>query len=70
MYGVPPHGNWTINAVQLVIQPASVAHHLALHVSSPDSRRHGTAIRTGHFDLLRDVATLLVKLLLLLVHLR
>lgn len=69
MYSIPPHRNRTINAVQLVIQPASIAHHLALHISSPDGRRHSATIRTGHFHLLRNVATLLVELLFLFVHL-
>lgn len=70
VYGIPSHGNRTINTVQLVIQSTSVADHLALHVPPPDSGSHGAAIRTGHVDLLRRyVATLLVELLFLIVHL-
>lgn len=56
---VASHRVRPIDAVQLEVEPASVAHHLALHVAPPDCRRGGAAVGARHI-LRRRCARVLV----------
>lgn len=50
---VTAHRVRPVNAVQLEVQPASIANHLTPDVPPPDGGGRGTTVRTGHVLLLR-----------------
>lgn len=45
---VATHRVRPIDAVQLKVQAARVADHLAAQIAAPDRRRQGAAVRAGH----------------------